>query len=390
MKEIRDIIKAFDMAVAAGKQTALATVVHVEGSSYRRPGARMLITEDGELTGAISGGCLEGDALRKALHVMARKEPMLVTYDTMDEDDAVLGAQLGCQGIIRVLIEPVNTSGEKHVIHLLKDLTSKREPAVLVTLFSLNDKNSKQAGTRLLLRKNETVTRESPALDDKFKSDARERLSIQRSCFRNYIGTDNSCSAFIEYIEPAVSLILAGAGNDVVPLVAMSQTLGWETTVVDGRPGLAKADRFASGCRVMLAKPESMIDQLSIDDRTFFVLMTHNYNYDKAMMRALLQRDVRYIGMLGPRKKLERMLDEFSKEGLKITESQLAGIHSPVGLDLGAETPEEIALSILSEVMAIISGRRGLSLHSNTGSIHARNELDFDEVMIKDQKFFLS
>jgi len=390
MKEIRDIIKAFDLAVAAGKQTALATVVHVEGSSYRRPGARMLITEDGELTGAISGGCLEGDALRKALHVMARKEPMLVTYDTMDEDDAVLGAQLGCQGIIRVLIEPVNASDEKHVIHLLKNLTSKREPAVLVTLFSLNNKNSKQAGTRLLLRKNDTVTRESPALDKRFISDARERLSIRRSCFRNYIGTDTSCSAFIEYIEPAVSMILAGAGNDVIPLVDMAQTLGWETTVVDGRPALAKADRFATGCRVMLAKPESMIDQLSIDHRTFFVLMTHNYNYDKAMMRALLERDVRYIGMLGPRKKLERMLDEFSKEGLKITESQLAGIHSPVGLDLGAETPEEIALSILSEIMAIISGRRGLSLHSNTGSIHARHELDFDEVMIKDQKLFLS
>src|SRR5687768_18594001 len=107
MKEIRDIIAAFDVAQKLGKQTALATVVSVEGSSYRRPGARMLITEDGELTGAISGGCLEGDALRKALYVMSEQRAMVVTYDTSDEDDAKIGVGLGCNGIVRILIEPV-------------------------------------------------------------------------------------------------------------------------------------------------------------------------------------------------------------------------------------------------------------------------------------------
>src|SRR6186713_3688909 len=104
MKEIKDIIAAYRMAQEQGKQAALATVVHVEGSSYRRPGARMLITDDGQLTGAISGGCLEGDALRKALLVMAQQKPMLVTYDTMDDDDAKFGVGLGCNGIIQVLL----------------------------------------------------------------------------------------------------------------------------------------------------------------------------------------------------------------------------------------------------------------------------------------------
>src|SRR6185369_6910643 len=119
-KEIRDIIEAYDEAQQLGKQTALATVVHVEGSSYRRPGARMLITEDGQLTGAISGGCLEGDALRKALLVMSRKQSMLAVYDTTDEDDAKLGVGLGCDGIIQIIIEPIEPSSPHNPIQLLK------------------------------------------------------------------------------------------------------------------------------------------------------------------------------------------------------------------------------------------------------------------------------
>src|SRR3954462_2259440 len=131
MKELRDIVKAFDAATKAGKRTALATVVHVEGSSYRRPGARMLVTDDGVLTGAISGGCLEGDALRKALLVMQQQKPMLATYDTTDEDDAKLGIQLGCNGIVHILIEPINTADKNNPVELLKVITGKRRNAVI-------------------------------------------------------------------------------------------------------------------------------------------------------------------------------------------------------------------------------------------------------------------
>src|SRR5476651_2621586 len=125
MKELQDIVNAFDKATAAGKQTALATVVHVEGSSYRHAGARMLITEDGQLTGAISGGCLEGDALRKARLAMAQQQPMLVTYDTTDDDDAKLGVGLGCNGIIHILIEPIHPENDNNPIALLKAINSK-------------------------------------------------------------------------------------------------------------------------------------------------------------------------------------------------------------------------------------------------------------------------
>src|SRR6187549_1616003 len=151
MKEIRDIIKAFNEAQKLGKQTALATVVHVEGSSYRRPGARMLIEDDGQLTGAISGGCLEGDALRKALLVMTEKRSRLVKYDTMDDDDAKFGVGLGCNGIIQVLIEPIIPGEKNNPIQLLEIVAAKRKKAVLVTLFSLERKKDPQQGTCFLL-----------------------------------------------------------------------------------------------------------------------------------------------------------------------------------------------------------------------------------------------
>src|SRR5688572_12715879 len=166
MKEIKDIIQSFDEAQKQGKQTALATVVHVDGSSYRRPGARMLITEEGQLTGAISGGCLEGDALRKALLVMSQQRSMLVTYDTMDEDDAILGIGLGCNGIIQVLIEPINTADPNNPIRFLKTIAERRQKAVLVTLFSLKDKKDPQPGTCLLLRENEQAEGNASILND--------------------------------------------------------------------------------------------------------------------------------------------------------------------------------------------------------------------------------
>src|SRR4026207_1405401 len=365
MKEIRDIIKAYNEAGNAGKQTALATVVHVEGSSYRRPGARMLIEDDGQLTGAISGGCLEGDALRKALLVMAEKRSRVVTYDTMDDDDAKFGVGLGCNGIIQVLIEPIDITDPNNPIQYLKIINEKRQKAVLVSLFSLSDKKDPQYGTCLLLKEDGNIIDHTPVLKDVLLADASEALTNQTSSFKNYISKDQNLTAFIEVIKPPVSVIIIGAGNDVIPLVHMADILGWETTVVDGRPNYAKKERFVPSCQVLVSKPENVISQIEIDNRTVFVLMTHNYNYDMAMLQQLLIKNVIYVGMLGPKKKLDRILGELRDQGASFTEEQLVSVHSPVGLDIGAETSEEIALSILSEIKAVLSGKQGLSLHSN-------------------------
>jgi len=384
MKEIKDIIRSFDEAQQQGKQTALATVVHLDGSSYRRPGARMLITDEGQLTGAISGGCLEGDALRKALLVMSQQRSMLVTYDTMDEDDAKFGIGLGCNGIIQVLIEPINPGEPDNPIQLLRIVAEKREKAVVVTLFSLENKKNTQPGTRLLLKENYQQERNTP-LKEILVKDGMKTLREGRSVFRTYQTESQNLTAFIELVEPAVSLIAIGAGNDVVPLIAMAEILGWETTVIDGRPAYAKKERFVPSCQVLVSKPENVISQIEIDNRTVFVLMTHNYNYDMAMLQQLLIKNVIYVGMLGPKKKLDRILGELRDQGASFTEEQLASVHSPVGLDIGAETSEEIALSILSEIKAVLSGKQGLSLHSNTGSIHSRNELAIEQVKVSEK-----
>jgi len=384
MKEIKDIIRSFDEAQQQGKQTALATVVHLDGSSYRRPGARMLITDEGQLTGAISGGCLEGDALRKALLVMSQQRSMLVTYDTMDEDDAKFGIGLGCNGIIQVLIEPINPGEPDNPIQLLRIVAEKREKAVVVTLFSLENKKDTQPGTRLLLKENYQQERNTP-LKEILVKDGMNTLREGRSVFRTYQTESQSLTAFIELVEPAVSLIAIGAGNDVVPLIAMAEILGWETTVIDGRPAYAKKERFVPSCQVLVSKPENVISQIEIDNRTVFVLMTHNYNYDMAMLQQLLIKNVIYVGMLGPKKKLDRILGELRDQGASFTEEQLASVHSPVGLDIGAETSEEIALSILSEIKAVLSGKQGLSLHSNTGSIHSRSELAIEQVRVSEK-----
>lgn len=302
MKEIKDIIRSSEEAQKQGRQMALATVVHVDGSSYRRPGARMLITEEGHLTGAISGGCLEGDALRKALLVMSQQKSMLVTYDTMDEDDAKLGLGLGCNGIIQVLIEPINISDPNNPIQLLKTVAAKREKAVLITLFSLENKKDAQLGTCLLLRNGERVEGNVPVLKDILVNDGLQVLASRLSLFKTYHAENRSLTAFIELIEPTVSLVVFGAGNDVIPLVAMADMLGWETTVIDGRPNYAKPERFTPSCQVLVSKPEDVISQIVIDERTVFVLMTHNYNYDMKMVHQLVQKNVIYVGMLGPKK----------------------------------------------------------------------------------------
>jgi xanthine dehydrogenase accessory factor len=376
MKDLREIIKAYEAAMHAGKKSALAAVVHLDGSSYRRPGARMLVTDEGELTGAISGGCLEGDALRKAMLALSQQQSKLVTYDTNDEDDATVGIQLGCAGIIQVLFEPINPGNPGNPIQLLRKVVALRQKSVLVTLFSLEDKRNEQPGTCLLMEENGNIsgTIPYPELHDAIMEDVHEAMERRSSFFKNYISKNLSITAFIEFLQPAVSLVVVGAGNDAIPMMQIADSIGWEIRVVDGRSTHAKPERFVSACQVVVSKPEKVLEQIPIDEQTVFVMITHNYNYDLAMLKSLLQRKVTYIGMLGPKKKLDRMLEELRNEGMQLSKEQLESIYGPVGLEIGAETAEEIALSIIAEIKAVLSGKPGGSLRNKPDVIHSRTD----------------
>jgi len=371
MKEIKDIIRAYDLALAAGKKTALATVVHVEGSSYRRPGARMLVTEDGLLTGAISGGCLEGDALRKALLAISEVKNKLVTYDTSDEDDARFGVQLGCNGIVHILFEPIHADQAHNPIQLLKQLAGQRSAAVLVSLFSMESRNLQPGLCMLTLAGGHTSI--APDLDPDIQADLLKEttraFADSKSNTKTYPG---AMTAYVEFIQPALSLFICGAGNDAIPLVAAAKLIGFEVTVMDGRQTHATVQRFPDASAVWVAKPEQVLTQASIDDRTAFVLMTHNYNYDLEVLNGLLQTNCRYIGVLGPKTKLQRMYGDLQLRGVDCNEERMRKVFSPVGLDIGAETAEEIAISIIAEIKAVFSGGTAQHLRDKKEPIHRR------------------
>lgn len=377
MHEIISIIKAYQQAVGAGKKTALATVVHVEGSSYRRPGARMLISEDATITGSISGGCLEGDAFRKALHVILSDKAMLVTYDTADEDDAKFGMGLGCQGVIQVLIEPLQGERGAAIIELLQNATASRQYASLVTFFSMSDKKAPQYGS-VYLRSEKSESFGVLPLVSKDMIDAEARIVIEqrRSSFKKYVIDQQEIIVFTELIQPPVSLVVVGAGNDVIPVVKMAEMLGWQSTVLDGRPMYASRERFPMPtCQVFHSKAEQILDRVQIDNRTVFVLMSHNYNYDLAVLKVLLQHPLTYIGVLGPHKKMKMMMDDLVANGIHLTDAQKETIHGPVGLHIGAETAEEIAVSIIAEIQAKLTATDTRPLKEKQDAIHRRADL---------------
>lgn len=379
MKEITDIIRSYERALTSGKRMALATVVHVEGSSYRRPGARMLVTDDGQLTGAISGGCLEGDALRKALLAISQQKNKLVTYDTTDENDTTLGVQLGCNGIVHILFEPIKTDDAENPVELLKKVSAKRQNAALVTLFSLQTRTGAQPGTCFLhLQSEDQVTCHcaEPEMYDRLLAETQVAYQLGDSFFKAF---DQSLTGFVEYFNTPPSLIIAGAGNDTIPLTEMASVLGWDITVVDGRTGHATRQRFPKAGKVLVSRAEDVLNHITVDERTFVLLMTHNYNYDLALLKQLLTvDDCQYVGALGPKKKLERMYTELENEGMVITDEQKAKVYGPVGLDIGAETSEEIALSVLAEIKAVLGKRAGFSLRQKQEPIHNRSDQRVD------------
>jgi xanthine/CO dehydrogenase XdhC/CoxF family maturation factor len=317
---------------------------------------------------------LEGDALRKAMLALSQQKIKLVTYDTSNEDDMTIGIQLGCAGIIQVLFEPINNSSPFNPIELIRESISRRQHAVLLTLFNLDNKNQDQGGTCMLLQQDGSLRgyNQHQEFQSIFINDMQEVLQSGKSMFKSHVDQHKSTTAFIEFMQPTVSLVIVGAGNDAIPMMQIAHTLGWDVRVVDGRNTHAKPEKFQTACQVLVSKPEEVLEHLLIDGRTAFVMMTHNYNYDIAMLKALLPMDIPYIGMLGPKKKTERMLKEIQEAGLTIDDKMLEKVYGPTGLELGAETPEEIALSITAEILSVLNGTPGGQLKVKTDVIHSR------------------
>jgi len=370
MKEIRDIVKAYQKAQNMGLKTALATVVKVEGSSYRQPGARMLVTEDGQLTGAISGGCLEGDALRKALLAIHQKTNKLITYDTSNPDDVEFGVQLGCNGIVHILFEYIDENSAENPIHLLEKIIEKRNDSVIATFFSTEKRNFQIGTGGFLTHETAALFSSVRSVKDEISESAKKALSNQKSILITVEIDGNKGEVLLNYNPPQTVLVIAGAGNDAKPLVENAHILGWKTIVADGRATHALKNRFPNADDVIMAKPEEILTTIEIDENTVFVLMTHNYNYDLELLQLIIGKPLKYIGLLGPKTKLNRMLDDLKNSEIILKEEFLNKLYGPVGLDIGAETSEEIALSVAAEIKAVLSGKKGLSLRDKQEKIH--------------------
>jgi xanthine/CO dehydrogenase XdhC/CoxF family maturation factor len=352
MKELAEIVKACDRASAEGKRAALATVVSVEGSSYRRPGARMLILDDGGTAGSVSGGCLEADVVRAALDVIAAGRSKCLRYDTTD-DDVVFGIGLGCNGIIRIAVEPVTAD----LLALLRRSVEARVDTVIAVRYS-----DDSAATAFSI----SGATPASAVDREFAA-AHKALADRRHAWLTLLGGEQ---LFLQFCPPPVPLILFGAGHDAVPLAALAKSIGWRVTVVDHRPAYADPGRFPTADEVIHARPEKVREAVTFDDRTVGVVMSHAYSVDLEILSLLLSSDLAFIGLLGPKSRGTRMVAELRDRGQVIGDEQLRRIHSPVGLDIGGDTPELIALSILSEIQAVLAGRNGGMLRDRSAPIY--------------------
>jgi xanthine/CO dehydrogenase XdhC/CoxF family maturation factor len=384
MNEVRALVEAFDAANAAGKRCALATVVSVEGSSYRRPGARMLVREGGATTGTISAGCLESDVIEHAKRVIKAGEAMLVEYDTAStSDETAWGLGLGCNGLVRVLVEPL--ASRSLYVEALRRSCEARADAASVSVATVYQRTLSESATaapgieiggRLLINEEGDFTHEklSDHVAAMLESEVRalSRASVTHDA-RTYDVDGGAVKVFIETLLPPVQLVVFGAGHDAVSVVELARGLGWQTEVVDPQARLVSRSRFAMADRVTLARPEDVGAQVQITPRTLTLLMSHNYSHDLALLRFLLASPARYIGVMGPRKRTERMLSELAVNDntCRLEETGLARLYSPAGLDIGANAPAEIALSIVAEMRAVLAGRRGGSLRERRGSIHS-------------------
>jgi len=369
MSELTDVLAAIESLSARGEKLALATIVAVRGSTYRRPGARLLVPEEGAPIGNISGGCLENDVADVARIVMHEGHARVVSFDLTADDDAVWGWGLGCNGAMELFVEPADKAAE--VAGALRMALEQERPICMVTVLGAEVPGVEQ-GNRLLVTP-EGERRGSlgaPAVDEAAVEAARELLAAERSEVRELPG---GVRAFVEVLEPPLRLVICGAGHDAVPLVAAAAGMGWSPIVVDDRPAFLTRERFPQAAGfVALERPDQIAERAPLDARTFVVVMTHNFLRDKDYLRELLRSPVRAISMLGPRARTQRLLHELREEGVAISPEDEERLRAPAGLDLGAEGPEEIAAAIVAEIVAIKRGRGGGFLRDRPGPIHER------------------
>lgn len=354
MKELDELLAAYNVARHAGEPCLIATLVKVEGSSYRRVGARMLLTRSGGRIGSVSGGCLEAEIQKKAWWLTERG-PVIERYETSSEEGTELPFGLGCRGTLYVMLKQVEED-DASWLKQLQGLRDNRAHAALAT--SLNGPN---LGTQWLFPQSENrfeINDATPAaVQIELKKSAKDRT-------HRYLERDG-VEFLLEPLPPRQRLIVFGAGDDVKPLVKFARLLGWDVTVADGRSHLATTARFPEATTVIAAPIHDLPLKCEVRDDDAVVVMTHSFAQDEAILSGLLPRPLLYLGQLGPRDRTRQLLASIGNEPTSLASGNL---HSPIGLDIGAHTAETIALAIVAEIQATISK---LDVQATSGAVNS-------------------
>ncbi|HKE18323.1 MAG TPA: XdhC family protein [Kofleriaceae bacterium] len=377
MSERHALLAAWDEARRLSQDALLATVVRIEGSTYRRPGARLLLVGDGRRVGSVSGGCLEDEVARKAWWLTG-DGPTVQRYSTREEDD---GARFGsgCEGVVDVLLERLRGDGPPDAhLQLLADCHRQRRAGAAAVVIGVggdggpNDGGAAsraRIGDRVLAGAGGAIERrcDDPGAAEAMVAGVESCLAARRSAQEERGGV----VVFIEYIPPPRSIVVFGAGFDAMPVVRMASELGWHVTVADGRADRARRERFPLADQVAAVDPARPLESVDVPEGAACVLMTHSADQDRALLAALAPLPLSYLGILGPRRRTEQLLRELGEAGRSA--ERPPRLHSPVGLDLGSETPEEIALAIVAEIQASFAQRDGRPLRDRAdGRIHTR------------------
>lgn len=331
---------------------ALATVVRVHGSAYRRPGARMLIDARGATLGLVSGGCLESDVAQHALRVLKTGRSELVRYDTR--------LLFGCDGALEILVEKLNDE----FFSAAQNCLNKRHALLAATVFKSTD-DALPLGTQPILAADGGIFND--ALPEDLLSQSRTALSDKSA--RPVWYCSGESEALLHSVEPPIQLYVFGTGPDIVPVCVLAAQLNWRVTVIARAAPQVLA--LPPNCEIGFAAPEELAHTIVADARTAAIVMTHNYGRDLAYLAPLLRLPLLYIGLLGPRGRRERLLCDLAELDGALDLTDCVNLYSPAGLDIGAEGPHEIAFSMLSEVKQVLAGRAGGSLRDRQTNIHA-------------------
>lgn len=375
MSDTEQILEAWQRIAKDGEEAVLATVVKTEGSAYRRPGARMLITPEGGHKGTISGGCLEGDVIRKAWWLTESRKAIVLSYDTRAGEDEQWSFGLGCNGVVYVMLERLGTQRPSDILNILSLVRKKNQAAASAVVVATEGGCEATVGDRISLLPDGSTRSDvkSASWKDAVLNDLRGVRQDRKSRICCYPVPGGMIELFLEYLPPPQRLIVFGAGFDALPVVRLGKNLGWHVTVADSRAHFVRKQRFPMADNLVLTSLARPLEGTGIDKDASVIVMTHSFEQDKAILANMTGIALRYIGQLGPRERTERLLSELEAESGVPWQSLTGRLHYPIGLDIGADTPEEIALAIVAEIKAELSERSGRRLGERYGAINDSN-----------------